>query len=84
MLKQSEKQTVMFSARIPASLDKRMNDLAERTHRSKAYIVRKALEQYLEDKEDLAELFAAFEDSVQKQEKGYTLEEMKKRYNIDV
>jgi len=72
----------MLSARIPEVLDMRLNALTEKTHRSKGYLVRKALEQYLEDAEDLADAVASYEEHLKSGKKGYTLEDMKKRYDI--
>lgn len=42
----------MPQVRIPASLDARLEELAQQTGRSKGYHTRKALESYLEDMED--------------------------------
>lgn len=76
------KQTSMLSARIPEILDMRLNALTEKTHRSKGYLVRKALEQYLEDAEDLADAVASYEEHLKSGKKGYTVEDMKQRYDI--
>ncbi|MCK0538881.1 type II toxin-antitoxin system RelB family antitoxin [Alcanivorax quisquiliarum] len=40
------------SVRLPDDLDKRLSDLARRTGRSKAFYIREAIEQQIEDLED--------------------------------
>jgi len=76
------KQTSMLCARIPEALDMRLNALTEKTHRSKGYLVRKAIEQYLEDAEDLADAIVSYEEHLKSGKKGYSLEEMKERYGL--
>jgi cell division septum initiation protein DivIVA len=44
--------------------------------------VRKALEQYLEDAEDLADAIASYEEHLKSGKNGYSLEEMKERYGL--
>lgn len=41
-----------IALRLPAELDKRLTVLAKKTHRSKSYYAREALEHYIEDLED--------------------------------
>jgi RHH-type rel operon transcriptional repressor/antitoxin RelB len=43
----------MLAVRIDDDMTKRLGALAQRTHRSKSYLVRQAVEQFLEDQEDL-------------------------------
>ena len=40
------------SVRLPDDLDKRLSDLARRTGRTKAFYIREAIEQQIEDLED--------------------------------
>jgi RHH-type rel operon transcriptional repressor/antitoxin RelB len=42
----------MLAIRLPQSIEKRLNKLAQRTGRTKTYYVREALLQHLEDLED--------------------------------
>ena len=71
-----------LAVRLPLALEKRLNALAKKTHRSKSSFVCQALEEYLEDQEDY---YAAVE--AQKRldaglEKTYTLEEAMKMWGI--
>ncbi len=77
------KQTATLSARIPESLDMRLNALIEKTHRSKGYFVRHALERYLEDEEDLADAIASYEEHLRLGKKGLSMVEMKKKYDLE-
>ena len=42
----------MVAVRLSQELDERLERFAHETHRSKSYYIRKALEQFLEDRED--------------------------------
>ena len=72
----------MLSVRVPKSLEERLDHIAARTHRSRSYFVKKALERYLEDEEDYIDAVAAYEEHLRSGKEGYTLEEMKSRYGI--
>lgn len=74
----------MLSVRISEALENRLERLSKKTNRSKGYFVKQALERYLSDEEDLAEAMLDYETFLRQKEPGYTLEEMKKRYKIDV
>jgi RHH-type rel operon transcriptional repressor/antitoxin RelB len=52
----------MVAVRLPKELDERLERVASETHRSKSYYIRKALEQYLEDKEDYLLAVARLEE----------------------
>jgi RHH-type transcriptional regulator, rel operon repressor / antitoxin RelB len=52
----------MVAVRLPKELDERLERVAHETHRSKSYYIRKALEQYLEDKEDYLLAVARLEE----------------------
>ncbi len=60
--------------RISRSLDERLDALAARTGRCKSYYASKAIEQYLEDREDYLLGVAAYEES--KGKRRYTLDEV--------
>ena len=49
------------SLRLPIELDKRIEELAQKTHRSKSYHIRRAIEKYLEDLEDYLTAMAVLE-----------------------
>jgi RHH-type transcriptional regulator, rel operon repressor / antitoxin RelB len=42
----------MITVRLPKELEMQLDNVATKTHRSKSYYIRKALEQFLEDRED--------------------------------
>ncbi len=42
----------MITVRLPKELEEKLEQLAKKEERSKSYIIRKALEEYLEDYED--------------------------------
>jgi RHH-type rel operon transcriptional repressor/antitoxin RelB len=44
---------VMLVLRLPADVEQRLNDLAQRTGRTKSYYARKAIVEVLEDMEDV-------------------------------
>ena len=72
----------MLAVRLPQSLETRLNSLSEKTHRSKSYYVKKALEKLLEEEEDYVEALASYEEYLRNGKKGYSLDEMKRRYDI--
>lgn len=43
----------MMSLRLPEKTEKRLSQLAKETHRTKSYYVKLAVEEFLEDQEDL-------------------------------
>ncbi|MBI4666256.1 MAG: ribbon-helix-helix protein, CopG family [Nitrospinae bacterium] len=51
----------MLSVRLDEKTEKRLDKLAEKTGRSKSYYVRKAVQQFLEDREDYLAALAALE-----------------------
>jgi RHH-type rel operon transcriptional repressor/antitoxin RelB len=53
--------TPQTMTRIPSPLSRRLDSVAKRTGRSKAYYVKKAIENYLEDMEDYLRAVAAEE-----------------------
>ena len=63
-----------IALRLSDELDARLSDLAEKTHRSKSYYVREALECYIEDLEDYYLAMHVLENPG----KIYTLEEVEK------
>lgn len=52
----------MVAVRLPKELDERLERFAQETHRTKSYYIRKALEQFLEDKEDYLLAVARLEE----------------------
>jgi len=52
----------MLAVRLPEDLDRRLTELAQRTGRSKSFYARQALENHLDDLEDIYLGHAALED----------------------
>ena len=69
--------------RLPEALEKRLDDLATRTHRSKSYYLRRALEEYLEDREDYLIAAAAWEEHVKSGKKGISFEEIARKMDLN-
>ncbi len=73
----------MLSVRVPKAIEERLDHLAALKQRSKSYVVKKALERYLEDEEDYMEAVAAYEEHIRSGGKTYTLEEVIKRNGLE-
>ena len=73
----------MLAVRLPESLEMRLNALSLKTHRSKSFYIKKALERLLEEEEDCADAVVAYEAYLRSGKKGYSLEEMKQRYGLE-
>lgn len=67
-----------ITARLPAEMEQRLAELARQTKRSKSFLIKEALELYLEDMEDAA---IAFERINEPNRKFYTSEEVLARIN---
>lgn len=52
----------MVAVRLPKKLAERLERFAHKTHRSKSYYIRQALEQFLEDREDYYLALARLEE----------------------
>lgn len=70
------------AVRLPEDLQKRLEALAARTHRSKSYYLKRALETYIEDYEDYLMALEVKKRMDAGQEKTYTLEEVKKKLGL--
>lgn len=77
---------VTISAQIPSKLDKELSKLCETEERSKSFYIKKALEQYLEEKkQDIADYHEAkklYEEFKKSGEKGIPYSEIKKKYKL--
>lgn len=69
----------MLAVRLPEPLDLRLSQLAESTHRTKSYYVKKALEEFLDDHEDHLKALARLE----KKNPRITLEQMEKNLGLE-
>jgi len=73
----------MLTIRLPEKMEKRLSQLAEQTHRTKTYYVKKAIGTYLDDQEDYLLALAAWEDFERSGEKPIPFEEILKKYGLD-
>lgn len=69
----------MLAVRLPEQLENRLSQLSEETHRSKSYYVKRALEEFLADREEHLLAIARLE----KKNPRITLEEMEKRLDLE-
>lgn len=71
-----------ISLRLPEDLERRLNNLAKETHRTKTFYLQRALENFLEDREDYLLALAVKERISSGKEKLYTLEEVEKELGL--
>ena len=69
----------MLTLRLPATMEKRLNRLARRTGRPKAYYARKALGEFLEEQEDYLIAISRLEENLP----SIPLAEVVKRLGLD-
>lgn len=70
----------MISLRFPDDLDKKLENLSHELDRNKSYLIRQAVEEFLEDREEYLIALAR----LSKNEKEYTLEEVEKKLGITI
>ena len=70
---------MITSIRLPEGMNRRLEELAASTKRSKSYYVKEALATYLEDLEDIAAVKAYRKNPKQK---GYTTDEIRKMIGL--
>lgn len=68
----------MLAIRLPTEIEKRLNDLAKTTGRTKTFYVREAILKHLDDLEDLYLAEKRYEDILAGRSKTYTLEEVER------
>ncbi len=73
------KNQAILSLRIPKTLNDKLEAITKKTDRAKSYLVRKALEEYLEDLEDY---LIAFERYIREDKEYLTTEEVKRYLEI--
>jgi RHH-type rel operon transcriptional repressor/antitoxin RelB len=73
----------MLVIRLPRSIEKRLEKLAQRTGRTKSYYVRQAILQRLEDLEDTYLAERALERIRNDEEPTVPLEDVIKRYSVE-
>lgn len=71
------------SVRLPVELEERLNALAAETGRSKAYYIREAVTEFIDDLEDVYLAERTLERVRRGEEKTYTLEEVEQNLGLD-
>lgn len=71
------------SVRLPPALEKRLNTLAAKTGRSKAFYVREMIEKGIEDAEDYYLASKVLERVRSGKERVFTLEEVERDLGLD-
>ena len=73
----------MLAIRLPASIEKRLEKLARRTGRTKAYYAREAILQHLDDLEDVSMAERVLERIRKGEERTIPLEDVVKRHGVE-
>lgn len=71
-----------IAVRLPDELEQRLENLAQKTHRSKSYYLRRALEEFLEDREDYLLAASRLEEYKKSDKKGISLSELEKKMGL--
>lgn len=69
----------MIAVRLPIDVEKKLDQLAARTHRTKSYYVRKAIEEFLEDEAD----YMLAMERIQKNNPRISLDELEKKLGLE-
>ena len=73
----------MLAIRLPESIEKRLEQLARRTGRTKTFYAREAILRHLEDLEDVYAAEQVLERVRAGKEKTYTLDEVRDHLGLD-
>ena len=73
----------MLAIRLPEEVERRLDQLAKNTGRTKSYYVREAIERYLEDLEDVYQAEAVLERVRMGKESTLTLDELEQRRGLE-
>ena len=73
----------MLAIRLPASIEKRLEKLARRTGRTKAYYAREAILQHLDDLEDVSMAERVLNRIRKGEERTIPLEDVVKRHGVE-
>ena len=68
----------MLALRLPADLEKRLEELAKKTGRSKSYYARLAIEEFLQDQEDYLLALSRLEKDLP----GISIDEVEQRLGL--
>jgi RHH-type rel operon transcriptional repressor/antitoxin RelB len=72
----------MLAIRLPADIEKRLDDLAKKTGRTKTFYARQAILEHLEDLEDMYLAQAVIERIDAGQEQVFSLDEVEKELGL--
>ncbi len=72
----------MAGVRLPLDLEEQLDRLALQTHRTKSYYIKRAIEKFLEEEGDYLLALSISERIKNKQERTYTLDEIKKQHDL--
>jgi RHH-type rel operon transcriptional repressor/antitoxin RelB len=72
----------MLTVRLPEDVEARLNALSEHTGRPKSYYIREAIENYLEEMEDIYLAETTYRRVLEGKEKVSALEEVEKRLGL--
>ncbi len=72
----------MLSLKLPADVESRLDRLAKATGRSKSYFAREAIEEHLDDLEDLYLAERRLSDLEAGKSRTYTLEEVERELGL--
>jgi RHH-type rel operon transcriptional repressor/antitoxin RelB len=73
----------MLAIRLPESIEKRLDQLAKRTGRTKTFYAREAILRHLQDLEDVYQAERTFERVRAGKERTIALEEVMKRHGLE-
>lgn len=73
----------MLALRLPPELEKRLDDLAKRTGRTKSFYAREAIAEHIGDLEDLYIAEKRYEDVLAGRSKTYSLEEVERELGLE-
>ena len=73
----------MLALRLPPELEKRLDDLAKRTGRTKSFYAREAIAEHIGDLEDLYVAEKRYEDVLAGRSKTYSLEEVERELGLE-
>ena len=73
----------MLVIRLPQDIEKRLDELAKRTGRTKTYYAREAILEYIDDLEDIYIAEARLEEILAGRTKTIPLEQLVKKYGLD-
>lgn len=71
------------TVRFPEDLDKRLDNLARITKRTKSYFIREALEKYIDELEDIYLAETEYEEFLKSKLESVSIEEMERHLGME-